>query len=133
MDLSRLASTFVVVTPELRCAAEPLRSSLYGDLDAAYDGFRGCLLVAEHTFTADWATWEVHPKGDELLYLLEGSCTLHLASAAGREEVPFTEPGSVIRVPAGVWHTAKVRERCRILFITPGEGTRNAPEPEGMG
>ena len=130
MNPPNLATTCFVVTPQLALAPEPIRPTLYGDLDADYDGFRGCLLIAEHAFKADWAIWEMHPCGDELLYLLEGRCRLHLASPEGRRWIPFETPGSVVRIPAGVWHTAEVAEACRILFITPGEGTRNATEPE---
>ena len=38
--------------------------------------------------------------------------------------------GSYIIVPKGIWHTAKTTIKSKILFITPGEGTLNKPEPE---
>jgi len=28
-------------------------------------------LISEHEFSADWPAWEVHPSGDEFVYLLE--------------------------------------------------------------
>lgn len=130
---SKLATTFMVIRPDLGCVGVPVTPSLYGDLDAAFAGFHRCLLVAEHTFAEDWATWERHPHGDELLYLLEGACELHLWSEGTEEVVPFREPGTVVRIPRGTWHTAKVQAPCRILFLTPGEGTTNERDPREAG
>lgn len=131
MTLPRLASTFMVIDPRLGCTEVPVTPSLYKELDARFDGFRSCLLVAEHAFSTDWETWEVHPHGDELLYLLEGECRIHLLTGDDEQIIRFAGVGAVIRVPAGVWHTARLDSPCRILFITPGEGTRNATDPRG--
>jgi mannose-6-phosphate isomerase-like protein (cupin superfamily) len=129
MAHSQLASTFMVIGPDLACTPVQVTPALYGELDARFEGFKSCLLVAEYTFSEDWPTWEIHPHGDELLYLLEGECSIHLRVDGVEDILPFRRPGSVLKVPRGAWHTAKVPKSCRILFITPGEGTENVAEP----
>ncbi len=108
----------------------PVTDSLYADLDERYGGFAGHSLIACHTFDSDWPTWEVHPKGDELVLLLEGAAELVLASAGGDKHVNLSKSGQFVIVPRGVWHTARVRESARMLFVTPGEGTENREQPE---
>lgn len=128
-----LREQFVVIDPALNAHPEPLGPGFYEGLDARYEGFRGCLLVAEYGFDRDWPTWECHPAGDELIYLLEGRAELLLRLPAGTHSVVLETPGSQLRVPRGVWHTARVSGRCRLLFVTPGEGTQNAAEPPDAG
>ena len=36
-------------------------------------------------------------------------------------------PGQFALVPKGTWHTAKVHETSRAVFITAGEGTEHRP------
>lgn len=124
-----LASTFAVLDGALSATPVPVTPTLYGELDARFGGFTGCLLVAEYAFTADWPTWERHPAGDELLYLLEGAAELHLLREGREEVVPFGTQGTMVVIPRNTWHTARVAQACRILFITPGEGTENRPDP----
>jgi hypothetical protein len=33
-------------------------------------------------------------------------------------------------ITKGVWHTARVQAPTTMLFVTPGEGTKNAAAPE---
>ena len=129
MELTKLASTFMVIGPDLACTPAPVTPTFYEDLDRNFDGFKSCLLVAEYAFAEDWPTWEIHPHGDELLYLLAGECIIHLRVDGVEEIIQFTGIGSILKVPKGTWHTAKVHTPCRILFITPGEGTENSAEP----
>ena len=129
MELPNLASTFMVIGPDLSCTQAPVTPALYEELDSKFNGFKSCLLVAEYSFSEDWPTWEIHPHGDELLYLLAGECLLHLLVGGVEEVIQFTGVGSFIKVPKGTWHTAKVKNPCRILFITPGEATENRVEP----
>lgn len=129
MQAAPLSDTFVVLDAALRCTPVPVTPGLYRALDEDFSGFAGCALVAEHRFERDWDTWEIHPAGDELLYLLEGKATLHLLVDGEERRVEFDRPGSALVVPRNTWHTAKVAGPCRILFVTPGEGTRNAADP----
>ncbi|HEU4951418.1 MAG TPA: cupin domain-containing protein [Holophagaceae bacterium] len=129
MSQPALRSTFIVLDPRQAATPVPVTPGLYEALDADFQGFAGCWLMAEHAFTADWPTWEMHPKGDEILYLLSGEATLHLYADGVERELPFNTPGGCVIIPKGVWHTAKVRSACTLLFITPGEGTRNVVDP----
>src|SRR4051812_918610 len=79
----------------------------------------GDWLIAEFQFTSDWPTWEMHPNGDEFVYLLSGSVELLLEQAAAVKSLPLLGAGAVI-VPRGVWHTAKVHAPSRMLHVTLG-------------
>lgn len=83
-------------------------------------------LVSEYCFSADWPRWEMHPDGDEFVYLLSGAAQLHLQYPAGLSIVELTGSGAVI-VPRGIWHTAKIDLPSRMLHITRGAGTQTRP------
>lgn len=83
-------------------------------------------LISEFEFTSDWPTWEMHPQGDEFVYLLSGSIELLLERATGVESLFMLGTGAVI-VPRGVWHTAKVNSPSRMLHVTLGAGTETRP------
>ena len=108
----------------------PVTDTLYAELDERYGGFAGHSLIACHTFDSDWPTWEVHPNGDEFVMLLAGEAELVLATADGDKRVSLSESGQFVIVPRGTWHTARVQESARMLFVTPGEGTENREQPE---
>lgn len=92
------------------------------NMEKAGDGW----LISEFVCTTDWPTWEMHPEGDEFVYLLSGAVELHLEQEDGVKTVPVTGSGAVV-VPRGVWHTAKVREPSRMLHVTRGAGTETRP------
>lgn len=75
--------------------------------DAEMDGLGDGRLVSGFEFTIDWPTWEMHPNGDEFVYLLSGSVDLMLEQAQGVEMLAMRGMDAVV-VPHGVWHTAKV-------------------------
>ena len=80
-------------------------------------------------FSEDWPTWEIHPHGDEFVYLLEGDTDFVLYTEDGEETVRVNEPGSYVVVPQNTWHTARPYAPTKMLFVTPGEGTLNQPSP----
>ena len=73
-----LTSTFVVVQPDHSAVPVAVTPTIFEDLDARFDGFKGRLLVSSFTFESDWSTWEIHPAGDEIVCLLSGDVTLVL-------------------------------------------------------
>ena len=81
-------------------------------------------LISEFTCTEDWANWEMHPEGDEFVYLLDGDVELQLELTNGTEARRIAGRGAVL-VPRGVWHTAKVFAPSRMLFVTRGHGTQH--------
>jgi hypothetical protein len=83
-------------------------------------------LISEYEFTTDWPTWEMHPHGDEFVYLLAGSVELLLEESTGMKSLALRGTGAVI-VPRGIWHTAKVHAPSRMLHVTLGAGTETRP------
>lgn len=90
------------------------------------DGAEG-RLVSQHTFTEGWDTWEMHPKGDEVVICIDGAMVLTQEFPDGsRTEVSLSEGEYAIN-PPGVWHIADVAESATAIFITAGEGTQMRP------
>jgi len=83
-------------------------------------------LLLEFECASDWPTWEMHPHGDEVIYLLSGDVTLQLDDGSAVTSVPIAGRGAVV-VPRGVWHTAKVHAPSRMLFATLGKATQHRP------
>ena len=83
-------------------------------------------LISEYEFASDWPTWEMHPNGDEFVYLLSGSADLLLEQPEGLTTLPLRGTAAVV-VPRGVWHTAKVHAPSRMLHVTLGSGTETRP------
>ncbi|MEJ0005936.1 MAG: hypothetical protein WDM77_05980 [Steroidobacteraceae bacterium] len=89
--------------------------------------FHNEFLVAGSAFDKDWANWEMHPNGDEVVCLLSGAVTFILEAAHGPHEIELKDCGAYVLIPKGTWHTAKTSGPSRLLFITPGEGTQRRP------
>ena len=95
----------------------------YGRRNAA-DGAEG-RLVSMHSFSESWGSWEMHPRGHEVVVCTAGEITLVQEYPDGRVERLTLAPGDyAINVP-GVWHTADVAGQATALFITAGEGTQH--------
>jgi len=83
-------------------------------------------LLSALSMGADWTEWEMHPAGDEILFMLEGKATFLLDLADSLREITLGA-GRLLVIPKGVWHTAKVGEPARLLAITAGLGTEHRP------
>jgi len=62
---------------------------------------------------------EMHPDGDELLYLVSGAISVRLELPDGDRTVDLAA-GDALVVPQGVWHRLTLREPGRLIHITPG-------------
>lgn len=78
--------------------------------------------------------WEMHPHGDELLYLLEGAIDIVTSindvtggDDARDDQIIPLRAGQACIVPPGTWHRLLLREPSRLMFITPAGGTRMRP------
>jgi len=127
----RIEKTRAIFTPENLVRLKDVSDDFYTELDADFDSFRGHTLVSQHAFSEPWPTWEIHPMGDELVMLLNGATDLVLWLDGREEIVRVNEPGQYVVVPKGTWHTARPHQPTSMLFLTPGEGTLNAREPNG--
>jgi mannose-6-phosphate isomerase-like protein (cupin superfamily) len=74
---------------------------------------------------------ELHPDGDELLYLVSGHVDVILDDGdqdhVGTERVVSVRAGEAFLVPRGVWHRVELREPSRLVHITPGPGDGHRP------
>jgi mannose-6-phosphate isomerase-like protein (cupin superfamily) len=74
---------------------------------------------------------ELHPDGDELLYLISGRVDVVLddgdQKTIGAETTTSLEPGDAFIVPKGVWHRVLVIEPSHFVHITPGPGSAHRP------
>lgn len=102
----------------------PVGPDFWADIDRNPDVRAN--LVAVFGGEGDWDHWEMHPKGDEVLVLLEGSMRLVLERPEGPKTV-FMSPGATVVVPAGVWHRGTDQQGAKLLTITYGEGTAQRP------
>ena len=68
---------------------------------------------------------EVHPDGDEVLYIISGRVRV-----AGDTSDPVElGPGDACIVPRGEWHTVSVLEETQLVHITPGPNGDHRPQP----
>ena len=107
----------------------PVAENFYERLDEAFPSFQGHVLIQRFSFDTPWPTWEVHPEGDEFVYLLAGDTDFLLRLDGREQSVRVNVPGSYVVVPNGIWHTARPNAATTLLFVTPGEGTLNATSP----
>ena len=69
---------------------------------------------------------EMHPDGDELIFLISGRFDLY-AEEDGVETVTPVSAGQAVIVPKGVWHRLDIKEPCQIVVMTPGPGGEHRP------
>ncbi|MGA9275797.1 cupin [Ilumatobacter sp.] len=100
----------------------------YGQQHAG-DGVEG-RLVSLHTFSESWDTWEMHPKGSELVLCVAGTIELTQETPDGTTSTVTISAGQAVVNEPGVWHTADVPDVAdppTVVFITAGEGTEMRP------
>ena len=62
--------------------------------------------------------WERHPKGDEVVYILEGETVLRLLTDDGPQNQEL-RAGMMMVVPQGVWHRFESGAGVTLMAITP--------------
>lgn len=118
-----------VLGPSGQGTTQPVTDDFYERLDESFPSFLGHVLIQRFSFHEPWPSWEVHPEGDEFVYLLEGDTDFVLKLGDLEQTVRVNKVGSFVVVPKGVWHTARPHAPTTMLFVTPGEGTLNAEAP----
>ena len=66
--------------------------------------------------------WEMHPDGDEFLYLLSGSLDVELQDE--KRCIRLSDMTGCV-VPCGTWHRTVVHQPGKMIFITPARGTQH--------
>ena len=67
---------------------------------------------------------EMHPDGDELLYVISGR--VNVIGDSDPEPLRLA-PGDACIVPKGEWHRVDIQEPTTLLHITPGPGHEHRP------
>jgi len=67
------------------------------------------------------ATQEMHPEGDELLFVVSGAIEVVLQEGDSEGAIPLAA-GQAAIVPRGVWHRLIMREPGKLLFINSRTG-----------
>jgi len=75
---------------------------------------------------------EVHPDGDELVYVISGSAALLLEEGGTLETIGevtrhVLEAGDAFVIPQGHWHRFETIEPYRLVHLTPGPGDGHRP------
>jgi len=74
---------------------------------------------------------EVHPDGDEFLYVVSGATELILDDgderAVGVEKKVLLRTGDAYVVPRGVWHRLETVEPTYLIHVTPGPNGGSRP------
>jgi len=83
-------------------------------------------LAGVYTMNTDSAGWEMHPAGEEILFLLSGSMAVIL-EMPDEEHLVELHPGQACIVPRGTWHRLIVYSPGEMIGITYGKGTRHRP------
>ena len=130
MDPFDLSRTFVHLGLGVRAVPLPdfeFTPEYLEGYESAYasDGDEG-RLVCITPQDATWDSWERHPAGQEVVFLISGRIDL-VQDLGDTERVIALHPGEAVINPTGVWHTARVHEPGQALFITPGRGTEHRP------
>ena len=68
---------------------------------------------------------EMHPDGDEVLYLISGHINV-VFEEAEFDDVDM-QPGDGLVVPQGVWHRVDILSPSKIMYATPGPGGEYRP------
>lgn len=68
---------------------------------------------------------EMHPDGDEVLYLISGRVRVVFLDSA--EDDIDVRPGDGLVVPKGMWHRVDILEPSQIVYLTPGPNNEYRP------
>jgi quercetin dioxygenase-like cupin family protein len=72
-------------------------------------------------FTSKFAgsgAWERHANGDELVHIIDGTATLHLAEEDGLKSY-VVSAGMIAIVPKGIWHRFDAPDGVTLMTATP--------------
>ena len=71
---------------------------------------------------------EMHPDGDEILYVISGKVRVTGDSSPG--EAMELGPGDACLISKGEWHKVDILEKTQMVFVTPGPNGDHRPLPD---
>jgi len=75
----------------------------------------GAIFAAKFAGTS---AWERHPRGDEIVQIVDGSTTLHLMTADGKQSMTLGA-GMIAVVPQNIWHQFEAPNGVCVMTATP--------------
>ncbi len=75
----------------------------------------GAVFIAKF---AGSGAWERHPKGDEIVQIINGTTTLHVIRDS-RSEAFTLSAGAFVVIPQGAWHRFESAEGVSLMTATP--------------
>lgn len=69
---------------------------------------------------------EVHPDGDEIIYVISGK--LQIIGDSSKSEPLTLLPGAACVIKKGEWHNVRVLEKTQLMHVTPGPNGSHRPE-----
>lgn len=114
------------LTEDLGVDAVAFGSEFWGQLEDNPHLLKGRVFGVVHKDPAPPTFKEMHPEGDEILFVHYGQMDVILYEDEAEEVIPLSK-GQWALIPKGVWHTIHVKAPTEVIFITPMEGTEGKP------
>jgi mannose-6-phosphate isomerase-like protein (cupin superfamily) len=115
--------TYVHLRGDDRSSTVEATSEFWPDVMSGKRKFDGRMLMA-FRMSEDMAYWEMHPAGEELIYLTVGAMKVVLDETDGERSCSVSA-GEAYLIPQGVWHRFVIGEAVELIAITAGEGTQH--------
>lgn len=112
-----MATSFVNVAPDGS-------AHVVSGLGAAHPNLAGVVIGAPAMTRDAPHGGELHPDGDELVYVISGHLQISLDGERDPAEV---RAGQAFVVPRDMWHRAHLVEPTHLLHVTPGPNSRTRP------
>ena len=112
IDLKAEFEKLTMLTGRTPTSTEGERAKAFGRVAQYRDGA---------IFTAKFAgksAWERHPQGDEIVQIVDGTTTLHLIAAEGRQSL-YLRAGMMAIVPRNAWHQFDAPDGVCVMTATP--------------
>lgn len=95
-------------------------------MDADDEGWTVAVTHADTDQDVHSDHWEVHPAGEEAVWVLAGQARLYLRSpeAAGGETMVTLTAGAGVVVPRDCWHRFELDAPSDLMSIAPRTGSR---------
>ncbi|MGD9883729.1 MAG: cupin domain-containing protein [Reyranella sp.] len=112
VDLASELSKLTMLEGRTPTSTEADRAGAFGRLAPYRDG---AIFVAKFSGIS---AWERHPKGDEIVQVLDGETELRLLTDAGRQSITLRR-GMMVIVPQHTWHQFVAPNGVSLMTATP--------------